>query len=99
MITLFLSNALAQQATPAVVEAVQKVGNAIPESLPAWALMGLVLIGELVMRLFPTAKPKSFLLAGSWLFSAVANVFTKASKLLDEVVQNLKDDPKPEEKK
>lgn len=62
----------------------------LPDSVPAWALVVTAFIIEGVMRIWPTAKPKSLLLIVSSILNVLAQIFTKLSKLCDSVLQNTK---------
>lgn len=100
--TLFLSAlALAQTATaPAVgasvITALTNANNAVPAALSATVLAIISFaISEIGMRVFPTAKPKSWFIAAGAIFGSIGSLFTKISVLLDSLVQNLKDDPAP----
>jgi hypothetical protein len=92
-IAFFAFHSIAQDATPVpAVAAIQSATNAIPESFPIW--VGVVLswlLSEVVMRKWPTAKPKSWFLVGKSMANAMANLFLKIEKLFDWVIgQNLK---------
>lgn len=70
---------------------VNAVAAQIPTELPVWALVAAGLLAEAVMRLWPTAKPKSFLLMGAKLLKSVSDLLEKASGLVDKVAQNVKE--------
>jgi hypothetical protein len=79
-------------ATSAALSTVTSIGAHIPSTLPVW-LLGVIAFGaELVMRFWPTAKPKSLLLFIGAFFSGIGAIFDKSSALLDTVAQNIKDD-------
>lgn len=76
-----------------------KVSAAIP--LPGGTLLLVVgVVAEILMRLIPSARPKSLLLVAAsalhgvgGLLSKLGEIVSKASGLLDGIVQNLKDEP------
>lgn len=73
------------------VTVLQSVEHAIPLSLPAGILLAVSFLGELLVRLVPSSKPRSLLLVVSAVLNLVSSIFSKASALLDQVVQNVKD--------
>ncbi len=92
-IAFFCFQALAQEATPVpAVQAVHNLTNAIPENFPIW--IGVVLswiLSEVVMRKWPTAKPKSWFLVGKAMANALAGLFLKIEKFFDWLIgQNIK---------
>jgi hypothetical protein len=84
--------------TPKAVAAVNDLAAKIPAELPALVIGILVFLAELVMRLIPTVKPRSLLIIVGNLFAGVGLIFTKLSKLADNLVQNLKDPGESEKK-
>jgi len=61
------------------------------ELLNGPALAGITIALEFVLRLLPTEKPKSILLAASGICKLVASVFSVASSIIDRVIpQRLK---------
>lgn len=85
--------------SPSKVEAtLKKIDDAIPGDIAVWLLTALALLAELLMRMFPTLKPKSLLLLVAKIFTSVGSIFTKISSLLDKIAQNIKE-PKKEEPK
>ena len=63
----------------------------IPSSIPAWVLGVLVFFVEMIMRVWPTVKPRSLFILVGQLFGALGDGFKKISALFDIVVQNLKE--------
>ena len=83
-----------------LVSTVSKINEGMPTSVPVIAMFGIGLLAELIMRVWPTKKPKSFLIMISAVLKGVGSICQKASDLVDQVVQNLKDDTaKTDEKK
>lgn len=83
----------AQEVGQPAVDALTKVNDSIPVAIPATVLALLVwAIGEITVRVIPTAKPKSTFLAIGKVFGLLGSIFTKLSTLLDSVGQNLKPD-------
>lgn len=82
----------------AAVAAIDAFAAKIPVAVPSLILGILVFLSELLMRFVPTVKPRSLLIVVGNLFSGIGLVFTKLSKLADNLVQNLKD-PADSEKK
>jgi hypothetical protein len=73
----------------------QSVSDKIPLSVPAWALAIITFLIELAMRFFPTVKPRSLFILVSQIFGLIGSIFSKLSSLLDQVVQNVKEEPGP----
>jgi hypothetical protein len=86
-ILLFSVGAMAQDAQ------ILAVVDKIPAELPGWAPWILPVILEIVLRVWPTAKPKSLLLAFSAICKALALGLEKVSSLADKIAQNVKDAP------
>ena len=83
---------------PKALSVVKKIDKAIPADLAVWIIAALAFLAELLMRVFPTVKPKSLLLLVSAIFVSIGSIFSKLSGLLDKIAQNIKE-PKEEEKK
>lgn len=80
----------APDATPVVIQKIDAIDKAIPTEIAAWVL-GLIGVAiELLMRLVPTAKPRSVLILISSGLAGLGSIFSKLSALLDKVVQNVK---------
>lgn len=79
---------------PAVLSLLDKVEKAIPVDVAGWLLLAIGFGTELLVRLIPSAKPRSVLLLASSVLSKIASIFSKSSSLLDKVVQNVKEDKK-----
>ena len=82
-------------AQTAAVAALQGVDSKIPAAIPAWILAVVGGVAEVGLRVYPTAKPKSLLLAISAGLALLGSIFGKLSGLADMLVQNVKD---PEQK-
>ncbi len=78
------------------VAVLKEVDSKIPDSIPPW-LVGVAsfFIGDVGLRLFPTAKPKSLILLIAAIFGLLGSIFSKLSGLADNLVQNVKDPAPP----
>lgn len=65
------------------------VNSIIPSSLSGWVLGLIAFVVELLMRIVPTAQPRSLFILVANFFNLIGSIFTKISVLLDSVVQNL----------
>lgn len=74
-----------------LVTGIATLNQNIPTAVPVVAMFGIGLVCELVMRIWPTKKPKSFLIMISSVLTGIGTVCTKLSALVDQVVQNVKD--------
>jgi len=95
-ISLLSFFALAQGA-PEVVETgksllenLDKVDKAIPLELAGWVLMAVTLLIEILVRVVPSAQPRSVLLVAALALQKLSSIFLKSSGLLDKVVQRKK---------
>lgn len=73
------------------VDVLKKAEQSLPVSLPTAALTILGVLSEIGMRVWPTAKPKSWFLVLSSVFGILGSIFSKVSGLLDNVAQNVKE--------
>ena len=97
LLSFFPVNVWAQSPTPmasaspaAVVAAIDKAAGIIPDSIPMmWMAIIAFVISEIVMRVFPTAKPKSWALLGAGIFGSLEKLFGKLKKLLESIGSNL----------
>jgi hypothetical protein len=84
-----------QVASPATssgsVAVIQSIVDKIPESMPGYLLAMFVFLIEMMMRLWPTIKPRSLLILVGNLVGLLGTGFIRISKLLDMLVQNLRD--------
>jgi hypothetical protein len=71
-----------------------KIVEFLPSELPAWAGVLIAFIFELLLRIWPTAKPKSLLLVVLNILKAIEKIFEKLVLLLDGILQNVKDSHK-----
>lgn len=85
-----VASTVTAEATPKIIEVLHQVDDKIPSIPPAGFILIAGLILELVVRIKPTAKPASILLAISTVLSLLASIFVKTSNALDSVVQNVK---------
>lgn len=98
---LFPLFSFAQTVTSGDITAVttlNDLADKVPASAPAFVTVGLVILCDLIMRVWPTKKPKSVLLLIASVFRAFADLVNKISNFLDTAVQNLKDKPDQEQK-
>lgn len=93
----FAQSAVTSTDTSAV-GALTKYTEMIPASAPAFVTVGAVIVCDLIMRFWPTQKPKSVLLLIASVFHSFAALVSKMSTYLDSAVQNLKDKPDQEQK-
>lgn len=77
-----------------VLTTLNSINENMPTSVPVVAMFGIGLAVELIMRAWPTKKPKSFLIMISAVLKGVGEVCAKASGLVDQVVQNIKEEKK-----
>jgi len=77
-----------------IIESLSNLDNKIPLGLPAWLMLGMTLIIELLMRFIPSAQPRSVLLLVALGMNLLASILVKSSFLLDKVAQKLKADKK-----
>jgi hypothetical protein len=87
---------LAPVVAPAPVQSpslnkVSDVVNKIPNVTPGWIIAILAFLAELVLRFYPSVKPKSLLLYAASMLSLIGLGLSKISSLLDNVAQNVKD--------
>ena len=75
------------------VPVLNQIDNLMPTSLSPMIIMAIVFVLELVMRAWPTAKPKSFLILISSSLRFISSITLKLSDLADKVIQNIKPDP------
>lgn len=82
--------------SPAVPDLLNKIEGLIPNEVSGWVVGIIVFLlgSEGLMRLWPTAKPKSWLSFLSAILAKLASIFGKMSSFLDKFLQNLKDDKK-----
>ena len=83
--------ALAQSPTPAVAGAIDHLASFIPSGASMLIVAIVGFLGEMILRLWPTAKPQSIAIWISSVLKSLAGLFEKLSKFLDGFVQNLKD--------
>lgn len=83
---------VAQEVAPDV-SFLEKLNSLIPTSANPMVIMAVVFVLELVMRAWPTAKPKSFLILISSSLKLIASIAIKLSDLADKFIQNIKPDP------
>lgn len=86
-ILLFAVTVMAQDAQ------ILSIVDKIPAELPGWAPWILPFVLEVVLRVWPTAKPKSLLLTFSAICKALSLGLEKLSSLADKIAQNVKDAP------
>ena len=95
-VLFFTGLAFAQTVAPEVgagaINALTQLNDKMPAAIPGTVLSILVFVIEMVMRLYPTAKPKSLFIVAASGLALVGSLFIKISKLLDSVAQNLKPD-------
>lgn len=89
----FAQSAVTSSDTSVAVDTLTKYTEMIPASAPAFVTVGLVVVCDLIMRVWPTYKPKSVLLLIASVFHSFAALVSKISGYLDSAVQNLKDKP------
>jgi hypothetical protein len=75
------------------VPVLNQIDSLIPTSFSPMIIMAVAFVLELVMRAWPTAKPKSFLIMISSALKSLSNITLKLSDLADKLVQNIKPDP------
>lgn len=75
-----------------IISALKKVDEKIPLSLPAWVLLAVTFLVELLMRFLPTSQPRSLLVLLAMGLGLIGNIMLKSSNLLDKVAQNIKKD-------
>lgn len=63
----------------------------IPLTLPSWFFVLLAFVVDLIMRAWPSVKPRSIFILIGQVFGLIGDGFKKISSLLDLIVQNLKD--------
>ncbi len=68
----------------------QEAEKKIPMELPTMMGMILMLVSEIAMRVYPTAKPKSWLLLLALGLDAIAGICKKLSGLANNVGKELK---------
>ena len=81
------------------VPVLNQIDSLIPASLSPIILVGLAFLAEAVMRVWPTAKPRSFLIMIASALKSISNIAMKLSDMADKIVQNLKPDPSVEKPK
>jgi hypothetical protein len=98
LITLLPVSVFAQSASPSpvpkIIDALTKVDSSIPVG-NATLVVALGFIVDFLMRLVPTAQPRSVFYLIASLFDLLGSIFTKVGKVLDGVVQNLQSENKP----
>lgn len=78
-----------------VMTAIQNAVNSLPTAIPAWILAVIGFLVELLLRFYPTLKPKSLLIYASSFLSLISSGFLKLSGILDQVAQNVNDPGTP----
>jgi len=81
--------AVAVPAQSAVVVFLTYLFGKLPTSFPSWIAPVLAALFEIIVRIWPTAKPQSIFIWIASLFDALSAGFKKISGLLDSLVQNI----------
>lgn len=90
-VTVFAQVAASPTPTPAVIDTLTQIDNAVPGSLPVWLGMILGFVIDLIVRRWPTKNPTSLLLLISAALKLVINILSKLDKLVNDIVgQNVK---------
>jgi hypothetical protein len=86
-----LSSTTTTQLGSQTVGQVKAVVDSIPLALPAGILAIVTILMDILMRVVPTAKPRSIFSFLGVLFNLIGNGLLKLSGILDQIVQNLKE--------